>query len=973
MYQWGRRFQFFDKNVVKEEGTEEPWVGLKKTCCTSGNGSLVFGDKEGMISMFDKDMKEYFWRAYQGEISFIEQFKAEPIVVAIGSDQEPNSSLSGVSTTNTTTSSIAAALPTGGLNLGLGLTGSTSSPTLGSPDPVIKFWNTEKRDKNADQPLTLGSIKIKAPRDITVTAFAIRRVDENFSVMAVGQSNGTVILYSGKRLWDNPNTDTVRFSEQIESVNGLGFQVIKDRCTLFIVTTAHVYSYLVSRDRIIKKEILDESIEVTSGCSCLNHEQDLVVARKDAVWFYKSDVRTQCFAFEGEKKMIGWFRSYLIIVGLETRNTQVPGGPAGIRNVGVGVGVGVGKGNSSINLVEKNTFNIYDLENQFIAYSDNFEGIHFVLSEWGSIFVVMNDGKMYRLEEKDTQTKLETLYKKNLYNVAIRLAINNQHDPSSIDEIYRKYGDHLYGKGDYDGAMNQYLNTIGRLEPSYVIRKFLDAQQITNLTKYLDTLHTKGLATADHTTLLVHCYTKLNDKEKLQHFIRNESSYDVETVLKVCRQAGYYKDAATLAKNQGKHDWYLKIQLEDEKDYSEALRYIEYISQKDVSQAIENLLTHGKDLVDSLPMETTNLLMKLCKFTDNQNADSDHSPENFIHIFVNQPYWLTVFLEYIVQEFQQQAPALISSTLLELYLRSDSELDQHDVSDQPTDQKETKQETYGGLSLSQDKKSRKEKALNLLHGETLKGDLEHALILCQMNNFTEGTLLLYKEMALFNEILEHYMDANDYDNVIDTCNLYGAQDPNMWVKVLSYFAVREDCENRILEVLQKIEKKNILPPLLVIQILSQTPNAKLKVIKEYITRKLQEENEMIEQDKAKIRSYKEDTEKMRTEIEELRTGAKVFQLTHCSACTTRLDLPAVHFLCNHSYHQRCLGENERECPICAGMNKKIMEYKRSLDENASQHEEFFKLLDGSPDGFSIVAEYFGRGIFNKFSNPHLPS
>jgi hypothetical protein len=26
-------------------------------------------------------------------------------------------------------------------------------------------------------------------------------------------------------------------------------------------------------------------------------------------------------------------------------------------------------------------------------------------------------------------------------------------------------------KGDYDGAMTQYLKTIGRLEPSYVIRK----------------------------------------------------------------------------------------------------------------------------------------------------------------------------------------------------------------------------------------------------------------------------------------------------------------------------------------------------------------------------------------------------------------------------------------------------------------------------------------------------------------------
>ena len=58
-------------------------------------------------------------------------------------------------------------------------------------------------------------------------------------------------------------------------------------------------------------------------------------------------------------------------------------------------------------------------------------------------------------------------------------------------------------KGDFDGAIAQYILTIGKLEPSYVIRKvgvaynhcavmlihflfqFLDAQRIHNLTNYL--------------------------------------------------------------------------------------------------------------------------------------------------------------------------------------------------------------------------------------------------------------------------------------------------------------------------------------------------------------------------------------------------------------------------------------------------------------------------------------------------------
>jgi hypothetical protein len=48
------------------------------------------------------------------------------------------------------------------------------------------------------------------------------------------------------------------------------------------------------------------------------------------------------------------------------------------------------------------------------------------------------------VQEKDTQTKLETLFKKNLYSVAIDLAHSQQYDYNSIIDIFRKYGDHLY-------------------------------------------------------------------------------------------------------------------------------------------------------------------------------------------------------------------------------------------------------------------------------------------------------------------------------------------------------------------------------------------------------------------------------------------------------------------------------------------------------------------------------------------------
>ena len=82
------------------------------------------------------------------------------------------------------------------------------------------------------------------------------------------------------------------------------------------------------------------------------------------------------------------------------------------------------------------------------------------------------------------------------------------------------YGDHLYDKHDFDGAVRQYSRTIGHVEPSYVIRRFLDAQRMKHLTTYLEALHEKSAATSEHTTLLLNCYTKLKDVKKLDQFIR---------------------------------------------------------------------------------------------------------------------------------------------------------------------------------------------------------------------------------------------------------------------------------------------------------------------------------------------------------------------------------------------------------------------------------------------------------------------
>eukprot|EP00665_Eupelagonemidae_sp_cell47_P010691 gene10690-1080_t len=108
-------------------------------------------------------------------------------------------------------------------------------------------------------------------------------------------------------------------------------------------------------------------------------------------------------------------------------------------------------------------------------------------------------------------------------------------------DIHKKYGDWFYQKPDYKNAVDQYILTIGSLEPSYVIRKFLDAQRIHDLTRYLEALHEKQVANVDHTTLLLNCYTKLKNQEKLDAFIEIGDNPDGE-------QAGRTFDEETAIK-----------------------------------------------------------------------------------------------------------------------------------------------------------------------------------------------------------------------------------------------------------------------------------------------------------------------------------------------------------------------------------------------------------------------------------------
>ncbi len=108
-------------------------------------------------------------------------------------------------------------------------------------------------------------------------------------------------------------------------------------------------------------------------------------------------------------------------------------------------------------------------------------------------------------------------------------------------------------------------------------------------------LHSLGLANSDHTTLLLNTYTKLKDVARLDSFIKRESlrtspdggkdelPFDLDTAIRVCRQAGYFEHASYLAKKYERHEDYLRIQIEDAGNYKDALTYLRRLGAEAVS------------------------------------------------------------------------------------------------------------------------------------------------------------------------------------------------------------------------------------------------------------------------------------------------------------------------------------------------------------------------------------------------------
>ena len=693
----------------------------------------------------------------------------------------------------------------------------------------------------------------------------------------MGFANGSVTVIRGDLINDRGTKQRTIFQSD-EPITGVEF-LTGSTTVLYIATTGRILTLVISgKGQGQPAKNLDDS---GCGVGCMTADRDtgdILVARGDAIYSYGAGGRGPSYAYEGPKQLLDLFNSYVVLVTPPKESS--PSSKNILRRF---------VGSQSHDVYNMPTFAILDTDLKYIAHTETLTSqVKAVFKEWGELFLLTLEGKIFRYHEKSLSQKLEILYQRDLYVLAINLAQKAGVSMKQRNIILRKYGDYLHRKGDYDTAMQQYLKAIDSTEPSQVIRKYLDSQRIKNLIEYLEELHNHDRATLDHTTLLLNCYAKLKDTKKLEMFIKSDNKFDLDTAIGMCRQGGYYDQAVFLAKKHGEHELVIDILIENSKKYEDALGYI-WRLQPD--QAYLNMMKYARVLLEHCPQDTTQVFIDYYTGIFQPKKDTPTAVESTqpgaasavqnLASFIPLPYMQAnvgpspADTGNIALSEPEQAAAAVAAAeapvpkysipkprtafasfadhpqsfiiFLEAYLRQDR-IDEKNKVDVYTTLFEMYLETAASKK-GQEKQVWENKAKTLLDGEDIPMDTSNVLLLSHLTKFKEGTTLVREQQGLTFDIFRSYTSANDTAGAIKALRKYGLEEPNLYPAALAYFTsdprILSEAGDEVTSVLKRIDDDGLMAPLQIIQTLSTNGVATMGLIKNYLSLTIERERKEI--------------------------------------------------------------------------------------------------------------------------------
>lgn len=401
----------------------------------------------------------------------------------------------------------------------------------------------------------------------------------------------------------------------------------------------------------------------------------------------------------------------------------------------------------------------------------------------------------------------------------------------------------------------------------------------------------------------------------------SDSIFDVETAIDVCRQKQGYSDLAIkLAKRYEKWELLVSIYIEDSIDNIAGAMEIIDEKIRDVKEKLNLLKQYGgvilgrKNGVVHYENRISALLLKITKYLimkkknpsfkspeyqnyDLNNDKSEIKISEIIKIFVDSNASLCKFLSRVITDHGDDANRICGEDLhlyhklLECYLNEYSDKRSSNLD-------------------SQIRKIDAEIKDFVKHYES-KIDKSYVLYLFRFYSYLDGIQKLSQQLNMNQELLSVYIEKKEYDNTIRLCKEKGGQERDLWIQALNHF--REEGENyKLQECLEYISEKEVLTPLMILDILKNTDSdLNFKYIRSYMLGEVRKLDSKIKNSKEEIDANMEGITEKKKEYQVLTTTPQQFEQSTCSKCNDRLTVPTYHFMCGHVYHESCV-EEEKE-------------------------------------------------------------
>lgn len=893
----------------------------------------------------------------------------------------------------------------------------TMAEKQGSP-AIVKVWDLHKITQLPTETLSSGdSMKHKYVTQVQVhdgdNSYPVSCVsfNESLTCVAVGYTNGRVILVRGDLLRDRGSKQRLVY-ESVDPITGVHFNRFEE--VLYVTTISKVLTVLTTgRNQGKPLRVLSSSGGVDLECSDLDYKSlKLIVANTDGFKYYNHVSKAHVINFSiAKRKMLRLFKDYLLVV-------------CPIEETG---------GSKTLTRLL-----VLDLHNMHISFSltiPNLTISHvFSSSSDNNVYLLSTDGVLYKLHEKAINQQVEIVMQRDLFTIALNLANQYSLDKPTLLRINKLHAEYLYDKLDYDNSVAKYIDCLPLFEFDLkkitkddeniddfvinVITSFKEVSNVHNMAKFLAKLYDHGLADSDHLTLLLCCYCKLKKVEELDKFIddlnlddegnksRSEkldlSKLNFQLIINLFKECGYYPQVTKLLFKLNHPSLIVDIQLNELHQHQNCMSYIRSLPIDDLLRILIEFL---KDLLDCMPLDTTELLINVftgkykpeashALFQEPQTPESeDQQPQNTVSSYSAFLSYLSLASPAETEEETEEAeptylpprPSLVFPCFTEhprefvVFLEACIETFDK-FQGNINDKKElliTLFEIY--LSMSEEEPAKKDEWIGkarLLMKEHLKLlNKSSSLLLSHIYGFKDGEILAKEDAGFEEAMFRTAQIAGDLPACSQIVHEHGEQRPELYKFMLRFVVSSKEIYKQVTTkdfqfLLEKVKQHRLATPLEVIKILSTNNYATIGIVKDYLIDHVSQTNKEIANNEKLIQSYENESTKNSFRLTELISSPMVMQNNKCSNCALKLDFPLVHFKCKHSYHQRCLNENTyipeanglAKCPLCINEYLSVLAVRDSQFHAKDNYALFESQLNDATDRFKVVTDYLGKGV-----------